>query len=81
MNSISKRKSYNISSTSEIVVKAYSHCTGTGPGQVWGTGLGAMGPNILFRNVQIGLMARSHCTEPGPRLGQEQGERGLGSEK
>ena len=39
---------------------AYSHCMGQGLGQVQGTGLGAMGPIILYRNVHS-----------GPRLEQE----------
>ena len=35
----------------------YAHCTGLEPGQVQGTGLGAIGPysSILYRNVQTGL--------------------------
>ena len=32
-------------------IMAYSHCTGTGPGQVQGTRPGPMGTNILSRNV------------------------------
>ena len=28
---------------------------GTGSGQVQGAGLGPMGPNVLYRNVHIGL--------------------------
>ena len=31
----------------QLYIMAYSHCTGTGLGQVQGMGLGAMGPNIL----------------------------------
>ena len=34
---------------------AYSHCTGTGPGQVQGMGLGAKGTYMLYRNVHTGL--------------------------
>ena len=33
---------------------AYSHCTGTGTGQVQGTGPGAMVTNMLHRNVHTG---------------------------
>ena len=34
---------------------AYSQCMGMGPGQVQGTGPGAIGPNILHRNIHTGL--------------------------
>ena len=44
-------------------VMTYSHCTGTGPEQVQGTAPGAMGTNILYRNVHTGLRQGK---EPGP---------------
>ena len=34
---------------------AASLCTGTGLGQVQGTGMELIGPNILHRNVHTGL--------------------------
>ena len=52
---------------------AYSHCTGTGLGQVHGTGPGLMGPIVLCKNVNTGLRqgkeARptvSYCAAPAP---------------
>ena len=33
---------------------AYSHCTGQGPEQQQGPGMGLMGSNILYRNVHTG---------------------------
>ena len=63
----------------EYVVTAYSHCTGTGPGQVQGTGPGAMGTAMLYRNVHTGprqgkgprsivsyCACQVPCTCPGP---------------
>ena len=44
-------------------VVAYSYCTGPGPGQVQGTGLGLMGPSILYRTLHTGLRLGK---EPGP---------------
>ena len=41
----------------------YWHCTGTRLGQVQGTGLGLVGPNILLRNV---LTGPRQGKEPGP---------------
>ena len=41
-------------------IMAYSHCTG--PGQVQGTGPGAVGPNMLYRNALTGPRQRK---EPG----------------
>ena len=43
---------------------AYSHCTGPGPEQVQGMGLGAMGLNILYRSVPTSKTwkgTRTHC--------------------
>ena len=52
---------------------AYSHCTGIGPGQVLGTELGLMGPDILYRNIHTGLRQGkepvpivSYCAGPIP---------------
>ena len=47
----------------------YSHCTGTGQGQVQGTGLAPMGPNALYRNVHTGQepgLIVSYCASPVP---------------
>ena len=52
---------------------AYSHCMGTGSGQVQGMGPGAMGSNMLCRNVYTGLRLGkeprsivSYCAGPVP---------------
>ena len=50
-------------STSIYGLLAYLLCTGTGPGQVQGTGPGAMVPNILYRNVHTDPRQGK---EPGP---------------
>ena len=34
-----------------LTVMAYSHCRGTGPGQIRGMAPGAAGTNMLYRNV------------------------------
>ena len=44
------------------MIMAYSHCNWTGPGQIQGMWLGAMGPNIWYRNVHTGL---KQGKEPG----------------
>ena len=36
---------------SRLTVMAYSHCKGTGPGQIRGMAPGAVGTNMLYRNV------------------------------
>ena len=42
---------------------AYSHCTGMGAEQLEGTGPGAIGPNILHRNVHT---CPTHREKPLP---------------
>ena len=56
-------------------IMVYSHCTGTGPGQVQATGPRAMSPNILYRNVHTGPKQGkepghivSYCAGPCPYI-------------
>ena len=57
MCSFSTEQNLNLQMPLRLV--AYSHCTGTGPEQIWGMGPGAMGPNnILYRNVHTSVCNR-----------------------